>query len=76
MGIYAGMNSLAAYLSQSDKTQAQFASELGVDQATISKLCRKKLIPSLDLAVRIERATDGEISAASWVMVPKRENVA
>jgi len=51
-------------------TQAQFAMMLGVDQATVSKLCRSKLQPSLHLAVQIERLTDGEVSAASWIAPP------
>ena len=76
MGIYAAMSKLTAYLTRSAKTQAQFASELGVDQATVSKLCRQKLIPSLELAVRIERATEGEVSAASWVASHGQEDAA
>lgn len=76
MGIYAAMSNLTAYLSRSEKTQAQFASELGVDQATVSKLCRLKLTPSLDLAVRIERATNGAVLASSWIAFSGQEDAA
>lgn len=76
MSIYAGMSQLSAYLARAAKTQAQFASELGVDQATVSKLCRQKMTPSLDLAVRIERLTLSEVLASSWVAAQTREDAA
>lgn len=76
MGIYATMSQLADYLTRISKTQAQFASDLGVDQATVSKLCRQKMTPSLELAVRIERITSGAVLAASWVDGPKQEDAA
>ncbi|WP_225028988.1 helix-turn-helix transcriptional regulator [Xinfangfangia pollutisoli] len=61
------MSYLAAHIRDAGLTQAQFAETVGVDQATVSKLCRGKLVPSLPLAVRIERATRGEVAASSWV---------
>lgn len=63
----AAMGDLSSHLKQTGTTQADFAARIGVDQATVSKLCRGKLLPSLPLAVAIERATDGQIKAVSWV---------
>lgn len=65
-----GMSKLSDHLRRSGMTQAQFARALGVDQATVSKLCRRKLQPSLQLAVHIERLTDGEVPTASWIATP------
>lgn len=67
MGIYASMCKLTAYLRDSRLTQAQFAAQLGVDQATISKICSGKLMPSLPLAVKIDRTSGGAVSVYSWV---------
>ncbi len=61
------MNDLAKYLSSNGLTQKQFAGEVGVDQATISKLCRAKCLPSLELAVCIEQKTAGAVAASSWL---------
>lgn len=61
------MELLADHLRAMSLTQAQFALLVEVDQATVSKLCRGALMPSLPLAVRIERATGGKVPASSWV---------
>ena len=61
------MTRLSDHLCAAELTQSQFAKRVGVDQATISKLCRGVLMPSLPLAVRIERATSGAVSASSWI---------
>ena len=63
------MSTLDAYLSKYRIRQASFAARVGTSQATISKLISRTVLPSLELAVRIERETDGEVSAASWVEV-------
>ena len=60
------MMNLAAYLQSQNKTQEAFAAEIGVRQATVSRLKRGKR-PSLQLAAKIERATQGAVSASSWV---------
>jgi transcriptional regulator with XRE-family HTH domain len=60
------MMNLDTYLRTANKTQEAFADEIGVRQATISRLKRGKR-PSLDLAARIERATGGAIPASSWI---------
>lgn len=62
------MSDLAKHLKDTGMTQAQCAAHLGIDQATVSKLCRRKMLPGLELAVRIERMTQGVVSAASWIV--------
>jgi len=61
------MEHLAVYLDQHGITQSAFAGSLGTTQATISKFCRGVTRPSLDMAVKIERATGGSVPVASWV---------
>nr|WP_255613496.1 helix-turn-helix transcriptional regulator [Pseudogemmobacter faecipullorum] len=61
------MTSLSDHIKAVGQTQAQFATALGIDQATVSKLCRRKVLPSLILAARIERVTGGKVRAVDWV---------
>lgn len=58
---------LASHLKLVGKTQADFAGEISVNQATVSKLCRALMVPSLPLAAKIERATGGVVTIASWM---------
>lgn len=60
------MSTLSAYLKSSGKTQAALASEVGVTQAYIAKLCASG-VPSLPVAIAIAKATGGAVSAESWV---------
>lgn len=60
------MSNLSAFLTEHGKTQREFAAEVGVDPSIVSRLIKRTMKPSLDLAVAIERATAGEIPAASW----------
>jgi len=57
---------LAQYLQQNGISQSDFAREVGVKQATISRLCGGRPHISVDLAVRIHKATGGLVSALSW----------
>ena len=61
------MRQLSKFLRESEVTQAQFAARVGLSQATVSKLASGTLSPSLQVAVRIERATGGAVCVASWV---------
>ena len=66
------MKTLTDYLADTGMTQSRFAVDVGVDQATISKLCRGRMIPSLELAVRISAKTGGQVIPQVWV----REGIA
>lgn len=60
------MMNLQKFLSDRKITQAAFAGRLGVNQATVSKLCGPRPKISPDLAVRIENATGGAVPVESW----------
>lgn len=62
------MMTLNEYLSSQAIRQSDFASKLGVTQATVSRLAAKTALPSLELAFAIERETAGAVPAASWVI--------
>lgn len=59
------MMMLSQYLDAENITQAQFAERIGTTQGTVSKLCAGRR-PKWDLALRIERATDGGVPVSIW----------
>lgn len=61
------MTKLSSYLKERRIRQADFAEQVGVSQGVISRLANGASKPGLDLAVRIERATAGSVSASTWV---------
>jgi transcriptional regulator with XRE-family HTH domain len=64
------MKKLATYIKDAGISQREFADRIGVDYSIVSRLARDGMRPSLDLAVRIERETGGEVPATSWVPEP------
>lgn len=60
------MMNLATYLTASNLTQDAFAAQIGVKQATVSRLVRGTAKPSIRVMAEIERATAGAVPAASW----------
>jgi DNA-binding transcriptional regulator YdaS (Cro superfamily) len=64
------MSTLNDYLSAKSISQKAFADLLGVDQSIVSRLSRRAMRPSLELAFAIERATDGAVLAGSWLAEP------
>lgn len=66
MGHKLHMSTLSTYLKANGVTQEAFAEQIGVSQAHIAKICGVKK-PSLAVALRIERATDGAVPASSWI---------
>ena len=61
------MSKLRTYLDINSIRQADFAARIGVSQGTISRLASGHGVPSLLLAIGIERETGGEVPASSWV---------
>lgn len=61
------MSDLPEYLTKTGLKQAAFAQRIGVTQVTVSKLIARTMLPGLELAVRIEDATCGQVPARSWV---------
>lgn len=70
------MTKLSAYLDSNNIRQEAFATRAGTTQATISKLASGAQLPSLDLAIRIERLTAGAVPASSWISAPNQEDAA
>jgi DNA-binding XRE family transcriptional regulator len=58
---------LSAYLKVANKTQAEFAAEVGTTAPTISRLIKGEFKPSLALAHEIERASGGVVRTEVWV---------
>lgn len=54
-------------------SRERFASTLGISRGYLSGLEHGKKLPSLDLAVRIDRLTHGAVPVASWVEKPEFE---
>lgn len=64
-------NALGRWVDErSGRTREQVAKALGIEKPSIDRLCRGGRRPSLDLAIKIERLTEGAVPAASWQKVP------
>jgi len=60
------MENLTLYLQRSGLTQAQLAERVGVNQASISKMCRGVISPDIHTAIAIEQATGGKVPVEAW----------
>ena len=58
---------LDAWLKQTGTTSAEFARRCEYDPSNMAKLVKGRIRPTLEMAFKIERATDGVIPASSWV---------
>lgn len=58
---------LTAFLKQKGLTGEQFAARIGVQQATISRLSRGLIRPSIEMIARIRLATDGLVTGEEWI---------
>lgn len=52
---------------QSGQSQTAWAERLGISKSYLSAILSGKRQPALDLAVRIQRATDDKVLATSWI---------
>lgn len=62
----AGSELLKGWLEENEVSYAQFAKMADCCKATVGHLRNGHLRPGLDLAVRIERVTKGDVPATSW----------
>lgn len=62
---------LREFLEQSGQTQAKLARRLGISTAHMSELLSGRKMPSLTLAYRIERLTNGAVPVSAWVPTDK-----
>jgi len=61
------MMTLAAFMRTREWTDQQLAAMVSRDRSTITKIRLGQTLPSLDLAVKIERATGGKVRAGSFL---------
>jgi transcriptional regulator with XRE-family HTH domain len=61
------MKTLHQHLKANNISQRSFASRAGISRSIVSRLVSQSIKPGLDLAARIERETDGQVLAVSWV---------
>jgi plasmid maintenance system antidote protein VapI len=60
---------LSAYLEREGVKPSQFAYRLGVEPSTITRLLSGERSCSLDMAIRIEEATDGEVAPRELIQL-------
>lgn len=61
------MSQLRTFLTRTRTKQADLAKRLGVSCGYMSELVKGDKTPGLELAVKIEDATGGQVSARSWI---------
>jgi predicted transcriptional regulator len=66
---------LAQYLSNKRIPQSDFANRIGVTQVAVSRYVTGLRTPSLDLILKIERATKGAVKPKDWAEATLREAV-
>ncbi len=61
------MSKLTEYRKLRGLSQSKFAALVGVDQSVLSRVETGSIVPSLRLAIEIERETGGAVPVNSWV---------
>jgi transcriptional regulator with XRE-family HTH domain len=56
---------------QSGQSQTAWAERLGISKSYLSSILSGKRRPALDLAVSIQRATNDQVLATSWISLPE-----
>lgn len=59
-------NRLKSWLEAASISQAELARRLEYDKGNMHRVLNGRLRPTLDLAFKIERETDGVIPASAW----------
>jgi predicted transcriptional regulator len=58
---------LAKWLKDNEITRADFARRCEYDPSNLTKLLDGRIKPSLEVAAKIDRLTDGAVPMAGWV---------
>jgi transcriptional regulator with XRE-family HTH domain len=58
---------LSRWIDASGMTRDRVAVELGVARTYLDKLCRGQHRPGLEVTLRLEKLTGGEIPATDWI---------
>lgn len=61
------MMNLRQYLAQANRSQSEFARQIGVSRSYLSEIASGAKLPSLTVAAAIERETGGKVSAMSFI---------
>ena len=61
---------LAAWLQDNGIRQRDFAEWVGIRTTDLCRFCKGHRLPSLDVALQIEQATDGDVPMSAWVDAP------
>jgi len=61
------MEQLATHLKAAGIKRNEFARSVGISAPYLTQILAGRKRPSLDLAFRIEKATDGIVPASCWV---------
>lgn len=62
------MKTLAQYLNDTGISRADLARSIGVSRSFLTELAQGKKRPGWGNVARIEAATGGDVTAASWVL--------
>lgn len=58
---------LREYLQSRSIRQKAFADEIDATQGYVSKLVRGEVVPSMEIAAKIHRVTDGAVPYEAWI---------
>lgn len=61
---------LGVWIDERGWTRQQLAHELGIVLSTAARLCNGERRPSLELALQIEKLTEGAIPVSYWTQIP------
>jgi plasmid maintenance system antidote protein VapI len=61
------MTPLLRYLTRARLTPQDFHRSSGIDYGSVWRLCHTRRIPTLRMAVRIEKATGGAVKPLDWL---------
>ncbi len=63
------MEKMKLYLKEKKMTQKEFSKRHSISESVLSRSVAGKTIPTLKVALQIERATRGKVKARDWVDV-------
>ena len=66
MANLAGMENLARYITGAQISKSEFARDVGISAPYLSQILGGIRRPSLDVALRIAAATDGNVPVEAW----------
>jgi plasmid maintenance system antidote protein VapI len=58
---------LVEFLAQTGQSATTFAAKVGCEVSTVTRLLRGERRPSIDLALRIEMATEGKVTPSNLI---------